>query len=443
MKQLPEPSTRSPQTGPEGGPAASDLLSRALRLVDHIDRKHAELVDVTTDLLLTGEAEQRTGLPLDTFLSATGRMTGSDRRMLQVAAETLCQLPNTRRLFDTRTLSWSQVRAIICAAIKAKLAGQAWEAADQMIAALAHDCAACEPDELVRRFDRWLWQRLEAADVERDERAAARGRYLAIQPQLDGTAGRFWGQTDAVGLALLDGRTAPRPDQLDDEDELTPIGRVGRARHDNLMAALTGCAGASASRPAAEAWPGLIADTAAEHTTGPAGRPTLLLTATLEQLLDTGSHTTQLLTTLTGGRLRVSTTTARQLLHEGFDTRLTILDDVGQVIGVGHKTRIPPGWLRDALAVRDRSCTHPGCQRAGLTCQADHAQPWPAGPTDADNLALVCGPHNRSKEPDGWKVTGHPDGTRTWHHPRAGLTIRTLPHTRPLPQPRASPDPPT
>ena len=119
-----------------------------------------------------------------------------------------------------------------------------------------------------------------------------------------------------------------------------------------------------------------------------------------------------------------------------------MVDDTGHVVGVGRQTRIPPGWLADAvLAVHD-TCTEPGCTTAALACDLDHARPWhPARPdqtpgrTDIDNLAPLCRPANRTKETDGWTAIQTADGRRTWRHERTGLQIRTLPTTTP-PRPR-------
>lgn len=220
---------------------------------------------------------------------------------------------------------------------------------------------------------------------------------------------------------MLDTATTPLPEQFAEVEGLTPVGKVGRARHDNLMARLL-----------------------ASSNDGELPNVTTLLTMDVDTLLGLSRTHGELLSTLTGGRLRVSASTARRLLAGGFDTRLIVLDATGQILGVGRRNRIAPDWLREALLARDATCTHPGCRRAGRICQADHAIPWwPTGDdfrgeTDVDNLALVCGAHNRAKERTGWKVKGHDDGSRTWHHPRSGLTIRTTPSTRRL-QP---PDPP-
>jgi hypothetical protein len=48
--------------------------------------------------------------------------------------------------------------------------------------------------------------------------------------------------------------------------------------------------------------------------------------------------------------------------------------------------------------------------------------------------APLCATTNRAKDAAGWRAHQHPDGRRTWTHPRTGLTLTTIPTTwRPPP----------
>jgi hypothetical protein len=179
-----------------------------------------------------------------------------------------------------------------------------------------------------------------------------------------------------------------------------------------------------------------------QPTTGRAGsrrrsRPQLLIRAELDTLLDRDQTPVTLLTTLLGGHVRVTSETARRLIDErGADLRTVIIDDHGNVVGVGRKQRVARGWLRDmALALHD-TCTAPTCDVAARVCTMDHATPWfpvrptdPPGRTDVDEIAPMCGLDNHTKERDGWRAEQQADGTRRWTHDRSGLTIRTLPAT--------------
>ena len=100
--------------------------------------------------------------------------------------------------------------------------------------------------------------------------------------------------------------------------------------------------------------------------------------------------------------------------------------DDGAVIGIGYTSRLIPRWLRRAVEHRDHHrCTFPNCgSRAFL--QVHHVVPWPEGPTDVDNLTLVCWVHHKLLHDHDWHVTLAPDQSARWfrpdwtpYHPRA------------------------
>ena len=67
----------------------------------------------------------------------------------------------------------------------------------------------------------------------------------------------------------------------------------------------------------------------------------------------------------------------------------------GQVIGSGRATRLISRRLRRALEHRHRSCAVPGCG-ATRGLHAHHIRHWEdGGPTELDNLVLVCPYHHR------------------------------------------------
>jgi len=52
---------------------------------------------------------------------------------------------------------------------------------------------------------------------------------------------------------------------------------------------------------------------------------------------------------------------------------------------------LPPGMLRHLIAVRQRTCAHPGCRRAAARCDLDHTVPYHQdGRTYECNLAPAC-----------------------------------------------------
>lgn len=97
-------------------------------------------------------------------------------------------------------------------------------------------------------------------------------------------------------------------------------------------------------------------------------------------------------------------TTARLL---GCDCQITgvITDTDGTPLNVGWKHRTATGPQRTALAVRDRHCHAPGCDRPPAFCDAHHVQPWYAGGrTDLTNLILLCRRHHRAVHAGVWTI---------------------------------------
>jgi hypothetical protein len=83
-------------------------------------------------------------------------------------------------------------------------------------------------------------------------------------------------------------------------------------------------------------------------------------------------------------------------------------------LDLGRSTRVVTPAQRSALAVRDGGCVFPGCSRPLAWCEAHHLWHWlDGGPTDLDNLALVCRAHHRAVHEGGWRLIRGPDGQFT------------------------------
>jgi hypothetical protein len=83
-----------------------------------------------------------------------------------------------------------------------------------------------------------------------------------------------------------------------------------------------------------------------------------------------------------------------------------VLGSPSQVLDLGRATRSWTIAQRRALAIRDRGCTAPGCDRAPGACHGHHAvTTWAAGgPTDIDNAALLCDHHHHQVHRQRWQV---------------------------------------
>ena len=89
----------------------------------------------------------------------------------------------------------------------------------------------------------------------------------------------------------------------------------------------------------------------------------------------------------------------------------------GIPIGVGRRSRSIPAWLARQLRHRDQGCRFPGCGRRGWL-KAHHVWHWGAGgPTDLDNLVLLCHSHDRLVHEGAWTMSGRPSGNLRFHDP--------------------------
>ena len=82
-----------------------------------------------------------------------------------------------------------------------------------------------------------------------------------------------------------------------------------------------------------------------------------------------------------------------------------LLDQGSAVIDVGRAKRLVDGALRKALAVRDKHCQWPGCERPAAWCDGHHLVHWiDGGETSLDNCVLLCKRHHRMVHEGGWKL---------------------------------------
>ncbi len=106
---------------------------------------------------------------------------------------------------------------------------------------------------------------------------------------------------------------------------------------------------------------------------------------------------------------------ARDMANDSF-LRL-IFHRAGDIKAVSHLGRTINRTLRTALVHRDRTCVVPGC---GVTfgLEIDHVIPVAEnGPTELDNLALLCHHHHFLKTYEGWTLTKSgttADGSPRW-----------------------------
>jgi hypothetical protein len=421
--------------------AALPTLAGMLESLEVADRAMSDALRLLATLVEDDQVVTATGVGIEEWIGIVARHTRLDRRLLLRTARLLHRFPTLHTAVAGQQLSWPQLRGLTLVLRDTPKALD--EKVDTFLAKLVPHLEGTDPDAVIRQVERALaeWR----ADLEPEPEELPARNFLHLQPRLDGTGGRFTGEFDAVGIAIVDDATAPTRAQLDHP------GGPGGARADNLLTRLTHTctlrpsAASDGTDDASTDDTGAAQPRVSDDGGGPAGGALpdvkLLLRCDYDDLLDATRTPAALLTRLVGGSLRLTSAAARRLLDDrGAELRAVVVDH-GQVLGVGRATRVPPGWLRDAtLAVHD-ACTGPLCDRPALGADLDHARPWhpthpgqPPGGTDIDNLGPLCAATNRAKETAGWRATQRPDGRRTWGHPRTGLTITSLPATwRPPP----------
>lgn len=80
-----------------------------------------------------------------------------------------------------------------------------------------------------------------------------------------------------------------------------------------------------------------------------------------------------------------------------------IFDTRGQPLWIGLGKRLATPAQRLALIARDRRCV--GCGADPAWCQAHHVIPWEAkGPTDVDNLVLLCSRCHHQVHDERWQI---------------------------------------
>jgi hypothetical protein len=112
----------------------------------------------------------------------------------------------------------------------------------------------------------------------------------------------------------------------------------------------------------------------------------------------------------------VGAESARRLACDG-RIEFAFHDFRGRTVGVDRAARAPSAWLMRQLRHRDRGCTFPGCD-ARWFLHAHHIWHWGrGGPTDLDNLVLVCTFHHKLLHEYGWQVELDSRDVVTWRRP--------------------------
>ncbi|MDV8070308.1 DUF222 domain-containing protein [Rhodococcus sp. IEGM 1366] len=220
-------------------------------------------------------------------------------------------------------------------------------------------------------------------DSELNEFYASRGLYgrVSVKGDLDAVNG-------ARLIALLSALSAPTPEKDGVKDERTPALRSA----DGFCEMLRRYEAAGLGPVEGGVKPHLTITATAKDMTD------------LQALKDMLPSTEELGYAITNWAGPISLDTARMLACDCEVTRI-LLDSNGVPLNHGMKARLASVPQRRALTVRDGGCAFPGCGTPPGWCDAHHLIHWlDDGPTDLDNLILLCGHHHRMMHHTEWRV---------------------------------------
>jgi hypothetical protein len=121
-------------------------------------------------------------------------------------------------------------------------------------------------------------------------------------------------------------------------------------------------------------------------------------------------------------------TSARRIACDASIVAL-VEDAQGTPLGVGRRGRTVPRRLRRALERRDRGCRFPGCSTRQFV-DAHHIWHWSAGgPTELDNLILVCRFHHTLLHEGRFTITQPAPNRFLFHRPDGSVLHPVAPTT--------------
>jgi 5-methylcytosine-specific restriction protein A len=355
------------------------------------------------DLLCSTDVQTETGLSTETFLALEADWTGPDARFLAKAAAALRAMPLTRSAFLKGRLSWSQVRAIVCSVRHLDVLGRA------AVDALVHEHAGTddEPDNLIARIDEEVAAIRADLATAREDRAIERS-FLAVQSRLDGGA-TFYGEADTESAAtILEALEAASEQPVDPAREEAPS-RAKQRMDAFVRVCESYLSGGQGGRP----------------------RPRILATIDVDAFAKKGrTDSARVLSALVGRPGLVTPLATETMLCDA--SIVPVIFDGARPVAVGDATSPISTTMRTALAARDGGCRFPGCGAGVSWCDAHHIRARAdAGPTQVDNLILLCRQCHRTVHRFRWRISMRDNGTINFS--RRGRTYSSTPRARMIP----------
>lgn len=349
----------------------------------------------TFDHVLVAELDRREILARELVPSAAGLLS----QLLNIApAEAKRRVEQARELSARQTLTGDRLPPLWPVASSARTAGSistehvaiisktlhklpsslAVESVDAAEALLTDWATKVTPPELARIAVR-LRDTLDPDGTLSDSEDHRRRRALSLTPEPDGMH-RLTGLLDpkcaAAAYAVLNSLSAPKPDDAAGTDDRQPAQR----RHDALESVL-GLALRAGELPVSGGVPA-----------------TILITVDADQLRERQG----LAETSFGQLLPIAD--ALELADQAM-VGLLRTGTAGEPLDLHRARRLASPSQALALIARDRGCTFPGCTVPPEWTEKHHIIAWQdGGPTNLDNLCLVCDYHHDNHLKQGWSI---------------------------------------
>ncbi|NLE78153.1 MAG: DUF222 domain-containing protein [Rhodococcus sp.] len=253
-----------------------------------------------------------------------------------------------------------------------------------------------------------------AEDVERNEFHASRtlnGR-MSVKGDLDAVTGEML-------LAALSGLSKPRPATDGTPDARTPAKRRADGFTELLRRYLASGAGPVEGGQKPHISVTVKAADLAEHS-APHSQSER---QAYEDLFDDPDHDHVGWASWMGP---ITVNTARLLSCDCLLSTV-VVDPDGAPLDLGDTVRTVTGKQRRALVTRDRGCAFPNCGAPASWCEGHHIKHWADhGPTNMDNLVLLCGFHHRLLHHSAWEVRMGAD-RHPWFFPPSPFGMRPEP----------------
>ncbi|MET0135874.1 MAG: DUF222 domain-containing protein [Kibdelosporangium sp.] len=108
--------------------------------------------------------------------------------------------------------------------------------------------------------------------------------------------------------------------------------------------------------------------------------------------------------TVLPGETRLTVRDARRIACDAH-VLPAVLGGESQPLDVAVPAYVVPAHIRRGLVLRDRGCAFPSCDRPASVCHSHHIRSWlKGGPTQLNNLVLLCGQHHRLIHRSAWAV---------------------------------------